>query len=204
MITEPHLQAQFRWPREGRHILAQYDEKSIWVYQAYCPEIADFAVTHQAFGGNFSFNRMSWIKPNFLWMMYRSGWASKPGQERILRLRLTRDFFDSLLLAAVASTYDKDSYRSEEEWQTAVSQSEVRLQWDPDHDPIGRSLPRRAVQLGLRGETLRKFASPPHLLAVEDVTPFVISQRENKLSQSPELLVAREEIYLPALPLIWR
>jgi len=25
-------------------------------------------------------NRMTWIKPNFLWMMYRSGWASKKNQ----------------------------------------------------------------------------------------------------------------------------
>lgn len=35
------------WPKEGRHILAQYDEDSIVVYQAYCPEIAQFAVKHQ-------------------------------------------------------------------------------------------------------------------------------------------------------------
>ena len=35
------------WPREGRHILAQYDDSSVVVYQAYCPEIADYAVKHQ-------------------------------------------------------------------------------------------------------------------------------------------------------------
>ena len=35
------------WPKEGRHILAQYDADSIIVYQAYCPEIADYAVKHQ-------------------------------------------------------------------------------------------------------------------------------------------------------------
>lgn len=35
------------WPKEGRHILAQYDEDSIVVYQAYCPEIAKYAVEHQ-------------------------------------------------------------------------------------------------------------------------------------------------------------
>ncbi|WP_422570328.1 DUF4291 family protein, partial [Erwinia billingiae] len=28
---------------------------------------------------------MTWIKPSFLWMMYRSGWGMKdPGQKRIL------------------------------------------------------------------------------------------------------------------------
>ncbi|MFM7854759.1 MAG: DUF4291 family protein [Flammeovirgaceae bacterium] len=27
-----------------------------------------------------SLNRMTWMKPNFLWMMYRSGWATKHNQ----------------------------------------------------------------------------------------------------------------------------
>ena len=35
------------WPKEGKHILAQYDDNSIVVYQAYCPEIAVFAVQNQ-------------------------------------------------------------------------------------------------------------------------------------------------------------
>lgn len=35
------------WPQEGRHILAQYDDSSIIVYQAYSPEIATYAVDHQ-------------------------------------------------------------------------------------------------------------------------------------------------------------
>ena len=35
------------WPKEGRHVLAQYDDDTIVVYQAYCPEIADYAVKHQ-------------------------------------------------------------------------------------------------------------------------------------------------------------
>ncbi len=41
------VQSERVWPKEGRHILAQYDEESIVVYQAYCPEIAEFAVKHQ-------------------------------------------------------------------------------------------------------------------------------------------------------------
>ena len=78
------------WPQSGRHILAQFDADSIYVYQAYRPSIARFAVEHQKFGGEFSLNRMSWIKPNFLWMMYRAGWATKEGQEHILAVRLRR------------------------------------------------------------------------------------------------------------------
>jgi hypothetical protein len=36
------------------------------VYQAYRPEIGHFAAQHGYFGGSFSLDRMSWIKPNFL------------------------------------------------------------------------------------------------------------------------------------------
>ncbi|WP_425365083.1 DUF4291 family protein [Eubacterium ruminantium] len=39
--------------------------------------IANEAVAKGAFGSHFSMNRMSWIKPSFLWMMYRCGWCGK-------------------------------------------------------------------------------------------------------------------------------
>ena len=110
-------QNDFIWPKEGNHILAQFDEDSIIVYQAYCPEIAEYAVKNQRliinctiakfckqkrFGGAlFSYNRMSWIKTNFLWMMYRSGWANKPNQERVLAIRITRDAFNTILANAL-------------------------------------------------------------------------------------------------------
>jgi hypothetical protein len=73
LITEPYLAQQARWPASGRHILAQFDVESVVVYQAYRPAIGHFAARHGYFGGGFSLGRMSWIKPNFLWMMYRSG-----------------------------------------------------------------------------------------------------------------------------------
>eukprot|EP00029_Vermamoeba_vermiformis_P012521 TRINITY_DN7351_c0_g1_i1.p1 TRINITY_DN7351_c0_g1~~TRINITY_DN7351_c0_g1_i1.p1 ORF type:complete len:168 (-),score=0.65 TRINITY_DN7351_c0_g1_i1:298-801(-) len=66
------------WPEEGRHILAHYDEDTVVVYQAFKPNIAKYAVENQKFGGpNYSETRMTWIKTNFLWMMFRSGWGSK-------------------------------------------------------------------------------------------------------------------------------
>ena len=55
------------WPCEGPHVLAHYDDLSIIVYQAYRPSIGRFAIEHGFLGGpDFSFSRMSWIKPNFL------------------------------------------------------------------------------------------------------------------------------------------
>lgn len=169
------------------------------VYQAYRPAIAEYAVKHQRFGGEFSFNRMSWVKPNFLWMMYRSGWAAKEGQERILALWLKRDFFDELLLTAVVSSFDGEKYASREDWAAAIASSEVRLQWDPDHDPYGRPLSRRAVQLGLRGAMLQKF-SDEALVKAEDITPFVLLQRELLTDHGEQLLTPSESVYQPRNP----
>lgn len=184
------------WPQSGRHIMAQFDDDSIVVYQAYRPAIARFAVEHQRFGGEFSFSRMSWIKPNFLWMMFRSGWASKEGQEHILAVRLKRPFFDEILAASVASSFAASRLATHEAWQDAVAQSDVRLQWDPDHDPNGCCLERRAVQLGLRGETLRRFGQT-ELVSIEDITPFVIEQRQYLKEGFKGLQTPSEQIYRP-------
>jgi Domain of unknown function (DUF4291) len=87
---EPYLKQQENWPPSGKVILAQYDADSIVVYQAYRPSIGHFAAENGYFGGDFKLSRMTWIKPNFLWMMYRSGWGSKEGQEVTLAIRLQR------------------------------------------------------------------------------------------------------------------
>jgi hypothetical protein len=140
LVTEPYSEQVKLWPKEGRHILAQYDDDTVFVYQAYRPSIGLYAAAHGTFGGPFSYARMSWIKSNFLWMMYRSGWGSQENQEVTLALRLRRAFFDSLLAQAVPSSWDRDQFATEEEWSRAVASSLVRLQWDPDHHPSGAKL----------------------------------------------------------------
>ncbi len=126
-------------PAAGKHIVAQHDADHVVVYQAYKPSIAAYAVTHGTFGGNeYSFNCMSWIKPNFLWMMYRSGWATKPGQEAILAVRLRKVHFEQILARAVHSSFKPDVYATHAAWQAALGNSDVRLQWDPDHGPVRR------------------------------------------------------------------
>src|SRR3954453_18728286 len=77
LTTEPYLAQQARWPRSGRHILAQYDAGSVVVYRAYRPEIGHFAARHGYFGGGLSTSRMGRVKPNFLWMMDLSGGARR-------------------------------------------------------------------------------------------------------------------------------
>jgi hypothetical protein len=158
-----------RWPQSGRHVLAQFDADTVVVYQAYRPEIGRFAAEHGYFGGAFSLARMSWIKPNFLWMMYRSGWGTKDGQDVVLAIWLQRPAFAAILAGAVASTHDPRRYPDRAAWQAAVKTSDVRLQWDPDHGPSGAPLERRAVQLGLRGDVLARYARES-IVAIEDIT----------------------------------
>jgi hypothetical protein len=120
LATTSYAEQMKGWPKDGQHILAQFDDDTIIVYQAYRAEIGKFAITNGYFGGEFKYSRMSWIKPNFLWMMFRSNWARSEGQEVVLAIRLKRKFFDALLLNAVPSSFDQSRYRTREEWSEEV------------------------------------------------------------------------------------
>ncbi len=193
-----------RWPKSGRHVLAQYDEETIVVYQAYRPSIGRFAVENGWFGGEFKFSRMSWIKPNFLWMMYRSSWGAAEGQETVLAIRLRRAFFDSLLSQAVRSTFNATLFESGAAWRAAVTRSDVRLQWDPDHTPTGEACERRAIQLGLRGSVLEDYGKR-EIVEVIDMTDFVGEQRPSASSwRIGSLLTPAEHVYVPSDPAIAR
>lgn len=200
LTTEPYQSQSSRWPHTGRVILAQFDEDSIIVYQAYAPKIGHFAARHGYFGGDFKMERMTWIKPNFLWMMYRSGWGTKENQEVTLAIRLRRSFFDEILTLAVYSTFNPHVYSTHAIWQQQVAVSDVRLQWDPDHAPDGTPLERRAIQLGLRGATVAKFARE-WIVDIEDISDFVAEQRANLgASTLMSLLTPREMPYPVADP----
>jgi hypothetical protein len=184
-----------RWPAAGRHILAQYDEDSVVVYQAFRPEIARYAVEHQRFGGPFSLDRMSWVKPNFLWMMYRCGWATKENQEAVLAVRVRRSGFDEMLRLAVHSNFQQAVYADPAAWSEAVKASDVRLQWDPDHTPTGEPVDRRAIQLGLRGHALARYAGE-WVLSIQDATALVKEQAPCRVrDQRSTLCTPREDVY---------
>lgn len=191
--TAPWHEQTKVWPSSGRHIMAQYDASTVIVYQAYAEPIGLFAAEHGYFGGAFSYGRMSWIKPNFLWMMFRSGWGSKEGQQVVLAVRLKRPFFDELLRQAVHSSYVAEVYGDRQTWQKAVARSDVRLQWDPDHGPGGNKLERRAIQLGLRGDVLREYGREA-IVDITDVSEFV---REQSARDRDALVTPLEAPYPP-------
>ncbi len=156
---KPYIDEKARWPAEGRAILAQYDDDSVVVYQAFSERIGHAAARQGRLDvAGFSLERMSWIKTSFLWMMHRCEWARAEGQRVVLAVWLRREAFDGILAGAVLSHFDGGLYPDRAAWQAALDKSEVRVQWDPDYPPHGPKLARRAIQIGLSGETLRRYA----------------------------------------------
>jgi hypothetical protein len=144
-----------------RQIRALYNDRTIRVYQAYSDTIADSALQHGTFvSPPFKMDRMTWIKPSFLWMMYRSGWGKKDsGQNRILAIDITREGFEWALEHSCLSHFEKGIYATKEEWQTAKNNSPVRIQWDPERDINLQPLEHRAIQIGLTDEAVRLYVN---------------------------------------------
>lgn len=188
------------WPSSGRHILASFDEDTIVVYQAFNDEIADYAIENQLFGGPaYSTSRMTWIKTNFLWMMYRSAWGTKDAnQKRTLAVYMDRTTFESILEQSWPSSYSESEERrfgSQEAWQAAKAKSEAVLQWDPDHDYHGFRQERRAIQIGIRAALIESlFNTPACIRRIQDISTFVAEQHA-RIQQGDEPLVMKERVY---------
>lgn len=156
----------------ARQVRARYSTDTITVYQAYPPQIALPAVAAGRFVAPFKRERMTWIKPSFLWMMYRCGWATKSGQERVLSIDITRDGFEWALARACLSHYDRDVHRDKATWSRQLKTSPVRVQWDPERSLELRALPYRSLQVGLSGEAVHRYVDD-WVVAITDITPRV-------------------------------
>ena len=159
-----------------REIRADYDERTLVVYQAYRPEIATAAVQAGRFVPPFSLERMTWIKPSFLWMMERCGWASKPGQERVLAIRVTRAGWEEALSQAVLTTFAPAVHGDYDTWRQLLDTAPARVQWDPERDIRGKPQERRAIQVGLSRAIIGRYVRQ-WTVEIRDITPLVRSLR---------------------------
>jgi hypothetical protein len=159
-----------------RQVRADFDDTTLTVYQAYSPAIADAALKAGTLVPPFKLTRMTWIKPSFLWMMYRSGWATKPGQERILAVRISREGFEEALAGACLSHFDPSAYADHAAWQERKRTSAVRVQWDPERTVDLKPLPWRTIQVGLGGPAIRKYVAE-WITDITDVTEHARSFR---------------------------
>ena len=167
-----------------------YTDQSIVVYQAYDTPIADAALAAGTFVAPFKRERMTSIKPSFLWMMYRSGWGEKPGQERILAIELSREGFDWALAHASLSHHDRRAHDRVEDWKAQKRSSPVRVQWDPERSLTLAPLPYRAIQIGLSGEAVTRYVGE-WIREIRDVTG--LATEIHRLVSGRDLDAARAE-----------
>ncbi|MFJ9416904.1 MULTISPECIES: DUF4291 domain-containing protein [unclassified Streptomyces] len=142
-----------------RQIRADHDAATLVVYQAYAPAVADAALRAGRFVPPFSFRRMTWIKPSFRWLMHRSNGARKPGQQRILAVRITRSGWEAALSRATLTTADP----------AAVAAAPVHVQWDPERTLRGAPLNHYSIQVGIGRDLIRSYAEE-WVVGVTDLT----------------------------------
>ncbi|KAK3398352.1 hypothetical protein B0T20DRAFT_437246 [Sordaria brevicollis] len=175
--------------------------QTITVYQAYPSSIAIPAITHQRLDASpdFRTTRMTWIKPSWAWMLYRSGYSYKdPGQERILAIEMKREDFLGLLgrgilthgttatggggAAGEATSNDAQggarTSMEERDRKAAARESkrkdrlqslDVKIQWDPERTVRLDTLNYRSIQIGIPAGLIKEWAQSM-IVSIEDVT----------------------------------
>lgn len=184
-MTEHH-QESHREPR--RRIRALHTDTTITVYQAYAPRIGLPAARDGRFPAAWKRDRMTWVKPSFLWMMYRCGWAAKEGQETVLAVEISREGFEWALSRACLSRYVPELHGDRAAWRQELKRAPARVQRDPERDLRLQPLPYRSLQLGLVGEAARRYADE-WTVSIRDVTP--LAREVHALVRGGELDAAR-------------
>ncbi|NUT49330.1 MAG: DUF4291 domain-containing protein [Saccharothrix sp.] len=156
----------------SRIVRADFDHTTIVVYQAYSPVIADAALAAGRFVAPFSFTRMTWIKPSLRWLAHRSNWARKPGQERVLAVRVTRAGWEEALSRAVLTAPEPSIHGSAAAWSAAFDDADVHVQWDPERSLRGAALNEYSIQVGIGRALIRAYAEE-WVVGLTDLTPTV-------------------------------
>ena len=198
LVFESYEEHERHLPSNGKYIIAQFAKDYIIVYQAFKDSIAEYAVANQKFGGeDYDFERTTWLKPSFLWMMHYSGWANKPNQENVLAIKITKEGFEEILKHAVLSKFYEnlpllDIFRKNK------APEKIQWRWETYHDLRGDKTERKAVKIGLSGNMLQRFNNE-WILEIYNVTDFVKAQqqlvKEDKINK---VLLPRERAYAPA------
>ncbi|QQJ98675.1 DUF4291 domain-containing protein [Burkholderia ambifaria] len=184
-----------------RQIRASYDDRTIRVYQAYSDAIADSALRNGTFvSPPFKMDRMTWIKPSFLWMMYRSGWGLKDsGQARILAIDISRQGLEWALAHSCPS--HPDASMTQDDWLRIKASAPVRIQWDPERDLSLQPLTHRAIQIGLSKQALHLYVHE-WIKRITDITSLAHSVHSLVLQgdfKSAHDLLPVEKVYEPGM-----
>jgi len=186
-----------------REIRANFDTDTVVVYQAYGDAIAEPALAQGRFVAPFSFRRMTWIKPSFLWLMHRSNWGAKKGQERTLAIRIKRSGWERALEMAVLTSPDGPVFQDGARWERDFKTARVHVQWDTERSLRGAGLDHLSIQVGLGRDVIQEFVDD-WIVAVEDMTrPVAKIKRLLKLGKASEAKrqLPPERVYPVGLPL---
>ena len=151
-------------------IRAHYDNDTITVYQAYPKTIALPALQQQRFRAPFSFKRMTWSKPSYLWLMARSNWGNKPNQTHILGIAISRTAWEKALSMGVLTHPALGIYPSGRAWEAAFAEAQVHIQWDPERSLKGAKLNARSIQVGISRFLIEEF-NEEWIQSITDLTP---------------------------------
>lgn len=183
-----------------RQIRAAQTDTSLTVYQAYSPAIALPALEAGRFVPPFRRNRMTWIKPSFLWMAYRCGWATKEGQEHVLAIEISKEGFESALANSTLSHYEPGLYDSHDDWREQKNRTPVRIQWDPERDLHLQPLQHRAIQVGLSGQASQDYVDK-WTIRIREVTGLMKDIRQmvksDRLDRASAMLPTESPYPLP-------
>jgi hypothetical protein len=180
-----------------QEIRAEYDKNTITVYQAYSKNIALPAVKNNRFEKPFSFNRMTWIKPSYLWLMERSNWGTKSNQEFILGIKIKREGWEKALSLGVLTHPDKEIYSSGLEWEEQFNNAKVHIQWDPERTLRGGKLQERTIQVGISRFLIEEYNNE-WIEEIIDLTP--LTKKINQLRKAgkhkeAKRLLPNERVY---------
>ena len=190
--------------------VGEFDAETVSLYQAFNDRIADYALQHQRLGGpDFDPKRMTWVKPSFAWLLYRSGYGTKHGQNRLLKLKLPHAALASLLSKCTCVDTNKTTQRgaAAKAARSDDSTSAGRVQWDPERDATcadekkkePREMSRRrAIQIGLAGPLSQEYVAS--VVAIEDVTALGHAVRDAHRAKSKRDRDAAIAAVLPRLP----
>lgn len=177
-----------------RQIYANYDDSGIYVYQAFKPSTVAAALEKGTFAKGFGLDRMTWIKPSFGWILHRSGYARKHGQEAILKIKLSHEAFLTILRQSIETSYNPKLFADEAAWQNALNNADVIHQWDPDREITGKKLDRRAIQIGLRGQAVYDYVNE-WIIGLEEVTALAHEIEAAVKSNKPLPDIPAERVY---------
>lgn len=184
-----------------KEIRAIYTEDTIRVYQAYSDEIANSALENGNFiSPPFKMERMTWIKPSFLWMMYRAGWGKKDeNQKRILAIDISREGFEWALEHSLLSR-DASKYKDKKEWLKVKKATPVRIQWDPERNLLLEPLEYRSIQIGLSNEAINLYVNNwiEKITEVTHLASEIHNLIENNEIEEAQKLLPKEKTYLPS------